>query len=256
MRLDVSLLAKSGWAIMSATMVGTPVHPVGRSRSISSKARPASHFAIRMHLPPPFSAVKKRWYSPVTWNKGTATIAPGCGMAIPGLNSPLAVATFKPIAPLRLEMRSWVVIPRWVWITPLGLPVVPEVYMMLASSSVAISGMGGGAAVAPAAITSAYGVTRPDATCWAFFTSASETRTATSWTFNFLAGPTLWARRSLSTNRTLVPLSDRPYSISPSFHHEFIGTSTAPMRWPARKATHHSGKFLIQIATRSPFFTP
>ena len=71
--------------------------------------------------------------APVAWKKGTASSVPriasgsGAGMG----------------SPLRRYMRAWHVVElnmleitaRWVASAPFGLPVVPDVYMMVASSS-------------------------------------------------------------------------------------------------------------------------
>ena len=49
-----------GCSIKSCTIVGTPVHCFGRSRSINCKASPASHLYIKINLAPEVKADKNK----------------------------------------------------------------------------------------------------------------------------------------------------------------------------------------------------
>ena len=52
-------------------MVGTPMKLVTFSRSISSRARPASHLRIMTSFEPPSTEPSITGTHPVTWNSGT-----------------------------------------------------------------------------------------------------------------------------------------------------------------------------------------
>ena len=53
------------------TMAGTPPKVVIRSRSISSRARPASQRCIITSLPPTTRLVTRIEWQPVAWKNGT-----------------------------------------------------------------------------------------------------------------------------------------------------------------------------------------
>ncbi len=59
-----------------------------------------------------------------------------------------------------------------------------------------------------------------------------------------------------SAKTTLVPESASPYSSSSPVHQALSGTTTAPAAAAAQNATDHSGRLRIAIATRSPSTTP
>ena len=52
-------------------MAGTPPKVVTRSRSISSSARPASHFRMITIFPPKARLATRIEWQPVAWKKGT-----------------------------------------------------------------------------------------------------------------------------------------------------------------------------------------
>mmetsp|Transcript_111235 Transcript_111235/g.314849 ORF Transcript_111235/g.314849 Transcript_111235/m.314849 type:complete len:206 (+) Transcript_111235:782-1399(+) len=112
---------KFGCSSMSRTIVGTPVKRVARSRSMVAMASPASHFRIIRSPAPMGMDQRKMGRSAVMWKRGTAMrdLEPGSGMAR-ARSSPILMAV------PRL---------RCVWQTPFGKPVLPEVYMIMASSS-------------------------------------------------------------------------------------------------------------------------
>ena len=64
------------------------------------------------------------------------------------------------------------------------------------------------------------------------------------------------AARSASTKSTTEPESASPYSSSGPVHHAFSGTTTAPAAVAPQKASDHSGKLRMAMATRSPGCTP
>ena len=64
------------------------------------------------------------------------------------------------------------------------------------------------------------------------------------------------ASRSASTTATLLPESFSPNASSSALHQAFSGVTTAPSRAAPKKATGHSGRFLMTTATRSPATTP
>ena len=55
---------------------------------------------------------------------------------------------------------------------------------------------------------------------------------------------------------TLAPLSVRANSSSGPVHQALSGVAIAPMAVAAKKATGHSGRLRVMIATRSPATTP
>src|SRR4051794_10208099 len=107
------------------TVVGTPATVVTPSRSTSSTASTGSHLYMRTTLPPAAVNGRRNDWSPPTWKNGNVSRVVGGGAAGP---SPAARAprytTFMRKAPKF----------RWVATAPLGRPVVPDVYMIVASS--------------------------------------------------------------------------------------------------------------------------
>ena len=69
--LEMSRLAKSGDSRTCHTMAGTPPKIVMRSRSMSSRARSASHLYMITILPPAAVLATRIEWQPVAWKNGT-----------------------------------------------------------------------------------------------------------------------------------------------------------------------------------------
>ena len=66
----MSRVAKSGWSRTCHTMAGTPPKVVMDSRSISSRARPASHLYMITIFPPKNRLATRTEWQPVAWKNG------------------------------------------------------------------------------------------------------------------------------------------------------------------------------------------
>ena len=69
--LEVSRVAKSGWSRTCHTIDGTPPKVVMDSRSISSRALPASHLCMITIFPPKARLATSTEWQPVAWKNGT-----------------------------------------------------------------------------------------------------------------------------------------------------------------------------------------
>ena len=105
-----------------------------RSRSMSSRARPASHLYVSTTLPPEIVAGCITQLQAVTWNRGVGAMNTLCAPGLAGGGgagiSPAAIAfcSAMPVAIVRAMMlRMLCTDPRWVSWAPLGKPVVPDV---------------------------------------------------------------------------------------------------------------------------------
>src|SRR3569833_1273909 len=107
-------------------MVGTPPAEEIFSRSISSKARIASHLRIITSLAPPNRLGFRIAKQPVAWKNGTEIRLERCGAfgsGAGGISPRRRKARAAPTPPaMMLELMF-----RWVARAPFGLPVVPEV---------------------------------------------------------------------------------------------------------------------------------
>ena len=135
-------------------------------------------------------------------------------------------------------------------ITPLGNPVVPDVYMMYSKSS-------------PDAVTagSAFDIVADSATK----SRANAGLVAASPTYSHdlmsVRSPrdcnsVTLAANSAPKTRTVVPESFKMNSSSSATSLQFKGTMTAPNLAIAKNAVMNSAEFICSNATRSPFFTP
>ena len=138
---------------------------------------------------------------------------------------------------------------RWLCITPLGSPVVPEVYMMnsRSSSAPAISGSLAGCAPVQARVVLREARPRVPPTCTQVRRSVLSPRRCSS--------ATTGAKFSAYSS-TVAPESFRMNSSSSATSRQFSGTFTAPILATAKKVSMNSAPFISSSATRSPCLTP
>ena len=105
---------------MAAYIGGTPSKMVTWSRPMISRALPASNLGSRVSVPPPAIVAFSPQVRPKTWNSGRQPMVTSPGPAF----SMVAAAS----SALRVRFAC-------VSSAPLGVPVVPEVYRITASSS-------------------------------------------------------------------------------------------------------------------------
>ena len=104
--------------------VGTPSKIVTESRSMISSALPGSNLGSSVSVPPAVTVAFSPQVRPKTWNSGRQPIITSSGLL------------FSRVSAVSRALRAR---PPWVSWAPLGVPVVPEVYRMTASSSAAAS---------------------------------------------------------------------------------------------------------------------
>ncbi len=104
---------------MAAYMVGTPSKIVTWSRWMISSALAGSNLGSSVSVPPTATVAFSPQVKPNTWNSGRQPIT----------TSPELL--FSSVRAVRSALRTMLA---WVSWAPLGLPVVPEVYKMTASS--------------------------------------------------------------------------------------------------------------------------
>ncbi len=123
-RLDRSRLALSGWPSMAISIVGTPPLTVARSDSISSSCSAGSNRVMQTSVAWVVAAPSTPRPQPAVWNSGightTTSPAP----------TPICIA----------DSQALLTTPRWCSSTPLGKPVVPEVYWICTWSAGSTSG--------------------------------------------------------------------------------------------------------------------
>ena len=140
-----------------------------------------------------------------------------------------------------MPLNTFEMMARCVASAPLGLPVVPEVYMMVASSSGPTSASG--AAMSGRLAQDFAGPISFSSETMAGAASSSPPR-ATMMVFS-CGSFGRWSRMrssfSGSTMATFAPESARPYSSSSPVHQELSGVATAPMSSGAKNATGHCG---------------
>jgi hypothetical protein len=257
----VSYFVRFGCSSMFSTMVGTPVNEVTFSCSISCSARSGAHLCIKTILRPTMNERRKTACRPVAWKSGTASSVTCCALsssdgasAEAGSLPARTAATAFSSAPCATAALSACVMPRCVSTTPLGKPVVPDVYMSTALSSL-WHGNAGMARPACDKTSSSQCCTRPPpsptrsrAGCC---TATSRRRPGSA-----PSDATASLRRSVSQNSTVVPLFSRPYSSSFCVHIELSGTQHAPTLVAAMNAMQYSGQLRMQMPTRSPRRTP
>ena len=113
-------------------MVGTPVKAVTRSASIRRSASSAFHLYMSTIFRPGRKLVRKIAWQPVTWNSGTVNNMAPCASGSAGTSSGWRSAMIATDDSKHMIAEQ---IARWVEMAPFGKPVVPDVYMMVASSS-------------------------------------------------------------------------------------------------------------------------
>mmetsp|Transcript_104977 Transcript_104977/g.321620 ORF Transcript_104977/g.321620 Transcript_104977/m.321620 type:complete len:265 (+) Transcript_104977:827-1621(+) len=226
-----------GWSIMSLIMVGTPVNRVILFSEITLRASPASHRLMMYSDVPEGTHQRNTIASAVMWNSGTASSTRGSGS---GMIADASSPTFMHVPTLRC-----------VCTTPLGKPVLPEVYMSIASSSGRMPAVEGTGLALPAFSTSAHVAVAPISCAL-----AASPRTSMAVTPKVLKNG--WHNLSLAVSamRTFAPESFTAYSSSEAPHMEFKGTATAPHAVMAKKAIMYSGRFRMAMPTLSPRFTP
>ena len=105
---------------MAAYMVGTPSKTVTLSRCVMSSALAGSNLGSSVSVAAFATEAFSPQVSPNTWNSG---------------RQPMTTLSGVPSSSVRAVTVALPVSPSWVSSAPLGLPVVPEVYKMTASSS-------------------------------------------------------------------------------------------------------------------------
>src|SRR5687768_3738839 len=112
---DRSAAAHRGERAIARNIAGTPNRNVTRYRSISSSVPSGSKADTRIAVPPLQNVGSTVWLSAATWNIGALT----------SVTSVLVTSTST------RRLTVFQVTLAWVSMTPLGRPVVPEVYMTM-----------------------------------------------------------------------------------------------------------------------------
>ena len=145
----------------------------------------------------------------------------------------------------------------WVWTTPFGLPVVPDVNKMSDGSS--------GPSASERRRTSALASSVARARNWSQPSlrpvPALRARTTVPRAGSSSARASAMAawsvpRKSATVTSTRAPLRDRISRTSAALNRVLTGTSTAPAWKVPRAATIHSAQLYAQMATRSPGSVP
>ena len=110
----------SGACSMAAYMVGTPSKIVTVSRWMISSALAPSNLGSSVSVPPAATVAFSPQVRPKTWNSG---------------RQPIVTSSVPFCSRVRVTRSALLVMLAWVSWAPFGLPVVPEVYKMTASSS-------------------------------------------------------------------------------------------------------------------------
>ena len=133
----------------------------------------------------------------------------------------------------------------WVSMAPLGRPVVPEVYMMMATSSV-LTSLSLASAAAPETTSSYTSQSPPSDACSArkWRTLRSDRTESTS------------SMNSAPTTIVCTPASLTMKASSGPARRKFKGTKTAPSLPQAKSTSRNSGTLIVSTATRSPWQTP
>ena len=214
-------------------MVGTPMKFVTRSRSISSRARNGSHRCIITRRAPVATEPSITGTHPVTWNSGTVRMKQAFGgtAASDPLSGGVSGAHRSDSTTLRQAKANR---PdntaRWVDTAPFGVPVVPEVNRMVASSS--------GDTVRSGIVAS--GSSR--LARWAQLAGrVPSERTTTACTPRSTSRGPMRSIRSRSAMRTFAPESTSPNSISGPVHQALTDTAMAPIEVTAPNEVIHSG---------------
>jgi hypothetical protein len=134
--------SSSGESSSWRSTIGTSEVLVMRSLARSSTAVSMSHLYIVTSLVPVVVAMY-RPVRPPMWKNGNTCSAAGCGASDGGGDWPAMARARAPRNSVFMMFVQWL---RWVARAPLGAPVVPDVYMIVAWSSGSI-GTSGSAAV-------------------------------------------------------------------------------------------------------------
>ena len=140
---------------------------------------------------------------------------------------------------------------QWVSITPFGTPVVPEVKIIAAMSSLDTLGNSCLLSSPALAISSSMDMTSgPRST-------EGHSRDIMNFGLGKPLGRSCMTSRNLgATKAALTSAFAMSCCFSLSLRRESIGTLMQPAKPQARYALAHSGEFGPRIATRSPFFSP
>ena len=145
----------------------------------------------------------------------------------------------------------------WVWTTPFGTPVVPEVKRMSETSSAVTAAARRSTSARPSSVARATNASQPSAPSG---TGPSATTTALSEARSKPASRSRarWSvpRKSVTVTSTRAPLRSRMTVASAPLNRVLIGTSTAPAWNRPSRATIQRALLGAQMATRSPGSTP
>ena len=223
-----AIRSSSGESSSWRSTIGTSDVLVMRSLASSSTAVSTSHLYIVTSLVP----VAVVTYSPVRppmWKNGKTCSAAG---ALGGATVPPAIAS--PSAPMNRVFMMLVQWFRWVARAPFGMPVVPEVYMIVAWSSGLIGPSGSGAVRSSSPRSRSHGVTcgggSPRSRLTIVASTARSARCGAS-----------RSSRSPSISRARAPESRIAYVNSGPVHHALSGTAIAPSEIVAQNEITHSG---------------
>src|SRR3954470_1093534 len=207
----------SGCAHSTCHWAGTRNRPVTPSASTTSSVDCASNAPVGMITERvPSMSDTGIVPMPAMWNSGTL------------ISATLSSSNSRDV---RIAVNACISRLRCVSIAPLGAPVVPDVYMISATSRSSMS-ISGAAPPSP--------------------TAASKSGPATN-----RSTPTGARAVSMSSvTRRTAPLSRSAYSTSPGASRKLTGTAIAPAALAARTVSTNSGRLVIRTATRSPGFTP
>mmetsp|Transcript_41734 Transcript_41734/g.88932 ORF Transcript_41734/g.88932 Transcript_41734/m.88932 type:complete len:218 (-) Transcript_41734:450-1103(-) len=200
---------KSGCSSMSRTMVGTPVNLVIPSFWMTFRAAPASHLRCMNSCVPLGMLHRKTTPRAVMWKRGTANNVLG---SLSGRVAPSSSPSFMLVPTLRC-----------VCTTPFGKPVLPDVYMIIASSSGVIPSVETRGLPLPAAMRSSQSAEAPSSCAM-----AASPRHRTAWAPRPARKGWTSFRRSGSPMTTLQPESLMAYSNSAVPQSAFRGTATQP----------------------------
>ena len=218
-----SVSAKAGCCAMNKNIAGTPNIVVTLLAAMSASARPGSNVRCSTTSAPFWKATSVVTLSPPIWKTGAAVSVTSSARQS---SVCMQLALFHQMLP-------------WVSIAPLGLPVVPDVYMMSATSSsrTRTGSVSGGAPLDPMRLVlGGRGTALSDV-------SRSHCGSMT-------------ARWSASTMRALAAQSSIMKASSGPVRRKLSGTKIAPSRAAANMAKKNIGWLKPRKATRSRFAIP
>mmetsp|Transcript_22062 Transcript_22062/g.47029 ORF Transcript_22062/g.47029 Transcript_22062/m.47029 type:complete len:206 (+) Transcript_22062:1054-1671(+) len=198
------------------------------------RARSASHLRIVQNLAPPVKAHKSPEWVPVPWKSGVPSKNTGwLGL----FRTAAAWRTRYPLMAVKMPLCELA--------TPLGLLVVPEVYI-----STAVSSLPTGRGLSAGKLRPRVRRSSNDEVLAGSFSDAPRIKIVGI--FIVSKNGALSMIKS-SARSTLAPESSKPYLSSSPIHQELTGRAVA-LRKPvaAKKATTQSGELRPAIATQSP----